>query len=274
MQTETSNYALGSGDPEIARLDLQAATLDSATRLLLRSAGIAPGMRVLDLGTGVGHVATLVADMVGPQGRVIGIDTSERLLEVAASRAAGRPQLQFVHGDVRSWRADQPFDAIVGRLILFHLQDPVGVLRHHAGNLRAEGVLLALDFDLRASRTEPAVPLADEALGWVDAAFRKAGADPAIGARLVRLLADAGLEQVHGFGAQSYLLPHDPLGPALLSGVVRSLAPKIVAAGLATAERIGIDSLEARIAQQLRATGSVVLPPTLVGAWGRAAPAG
>ena len=269
MKEPTTKYALGSSDQEIERLDRQSASIDAATRLLLRASGIQPGMRVLDLGTGIGHVATLLAEMVGPQGQVVGIDNSSRLLDVAALRAAARPQLRFTLGDVRSWRDDEPFDAIVGRLILFHLPDPLSVLRHHAAALRPGGLLLALDFDLGAARAEPVLPLVTEALGWVQAAFRSAGASPAIGTRLALLLAEAGLADVQGFGVQGYSAPGDARGPALLSGVVRTLAPQIVAAGLATPEQIGIDSLEARVADAVRDSGSVIVLPTLVGAWGR-----
>jgi SAM-dependent methyltransferase len=269
MNEQTTKYALGSSDQEIERLDRQSASIEGATRLLLRASGIQPGMRVLDLGTGIGHVAMLVAELVGPQGRVVGIDNSAKLLDVAALRAAAQPQLRFVEGDVRSWRDDEPFDAIVGRLILFHMADPVRVLRHHAASLRPDGLLLALDFDLGAVRAEPALPLVSEGLGWVKAAFARAGASPMIGTKLALLLADARLADVQGFGIQGYSAPSDPRGPALLSGVVRTLAPQIVAAGLATPEQIGIDSLEARIADAVRASGSVIVLPTLVGAWGR-----
>lgn len=269
MKEPAATYVLGSSDQEIERLDRQSASIEGATRLLLRASGIQPGMRVLDLGTGIGHVAMLLAELVGAQGRVVGIDNNARLLDVAALRAAGRPQLRFVEGDVRRWRDEEPFDAIVGRLILFHLADPVSVLRHHAASLRPEGLLLALDFDMGASRAEPTLALVDEALGWAKAAFRHAGANPAIGARLALLLAEAGLAGVQGFGVQGYLAPGDPGGPALLSGVVRTLAPQIVAAGLATPEQIGIDTLEARLAEAVRASGSAILPPTLVGSWGR-----
>ncbi len=269
MSEATATYALGCSDEEIMRLDRQSAAIESATRLLLRASGIEPGMRVLDLGTGIGHVAMLIAEMVGPEGRVVGIDNSTKLLDVAALRAAAHPQLRFTLGDVRYWRDDAPFDAVVGRLILFHLANPLGVLRHHAAALRPGGLLLALDFDLRAARAEPAAPLIDEALGWVDAAFRHAGASPAIGTRLALLLVEAGLADVQGFGVQGYLAPNDPRGPALLSGVVRALAPQIVAAGIATHEQIGIDTLEARIADAVQSSGAVVLPPVLAGAWGR-----
>jgi SAM-dependent methyltransferase len=269
VNEKTTNYALGSSDHEIERLDRQSASIESATRMLLRASGILPGMRVLDLGTGIGHVAMLIAEMVGPEGRVVGIDNSQKLLDVAALRAAARPQVRFIHGDVRHWRDDEPFDAVVGRLILFHLADPVSVLRHHAAALRTGGLLLALDFDLGAARAEPALPLVTEALGWVNAAFRHAGASPAIGTKLALLLAEAGLADAQGFGVQGYIAPGDPRGPVLLSGVLHTLAPQIAAAGIATPEQIGIDTLEARISDAVRSAGAVVLPPVLAGAWGR-----
>lgn len=269
MKQPTNTYALGSSDHEIERLDRQSASIEAATRLLLRAAGIGPGMRVLDLGTGLGHVAMLVAELVGPEGRVVGLDNSARMLEVAAQRTRLQPQLRFVQGDVRHWRDEEPFDAVIGRLILFHLPDPVSVLQHHAAALRPGGLLLAMDFDVGACRTEPALPMVAEGLGWVRAAFRHAGADPAIGAKLALLLAQAGLADVQGFGVQGYFGPSDARGPALLSGVVRTLVPKIVEAGLATAEHIDIETLEARVAGAMQASGAVLLPPTLAGAWGR-----
>ena len=268
-QTKTT-YVLGSSDQEIERLDRQSASIEAATRLLLRAAGIAPGMRVLDLGTGIGHVAMLVADLVGPQGSVVAIDSNARLLEVAASRASdataiairGRRCAELArHGALR--RDRRPLDPV-----------PPGRSRQRAASpcriaLDPAGLLLALDFDLGSCRTEPPLPLATDALGWILAAFRSAGANPVIGARLGLLLAAAGVANVQGFGVQGYIAPGDPAAPALLSGVVRTLVPQIVATGLATPEQIGIDTLEARLADAIQASGSVLLPPTLVAAWGR-----
>jgi len=265
----TATYALGAEDHEIARLDLQAAWLDAATRTLLQAAGVGPGMRVLDLGTGLGHVAMAAADLVGESGRVVGIDTSTRLLHRAAERASGCPQLRFVEGDVRSWRAEEPFDVVVGRLVLFHLPDAADVLRHHRAALRSGGLMVALDFDLGSMRAEPAEPLVAQATDWVLAAFRSAGADPMVGARLGPLLTDAGFADVQTSGIQDYLAPEDPRGPAMLSGVVRSLVPRILAEGIATSEQIGLDTLTERLASRIRASRSVLVSPILVGAWGR-----
>jgi SAM-dependent methyltransferase len=263
-----SEYVLGSTDVEIRRLDRQAASIAGPTAGLLAASGIAPGMRVLDLGTGLGHVAFLVAEMVGPEGSVVGVDREAPLLAVAEQRRTA-DNVRFVEADVRAARFDEPFDALVCRLLLFHLPDAVHVLRHHHGNLRADGLMVAIDFDIGSCRTEPQVPLAARALGWIDAAFRAAGANPVIGPRLIPILREAGFTDVAGFGIQGYIPAGDPSGPALLAGVVRSLAGPIVAGGIATEAELGLDTLEQRIGQELEAADAVLLPPTVAGAWGR-----
>jgi SAM-dependent methyltransferase len=269
-----SSYLLGSDDPEIARLDGQAEALRSGTAVLLCAAGIREGMRVLELGSGVGHVAFQLAALVGPSGSVVAIDQSAALLAVAESRrrADGVENVRFAEADARAFRDAEPFDAVVARLLLFHLPDAGDVVRHHAGGLRPGGVWVALDFDVGGARASPPVALVSTLLGWVETAFRGAGADPRIGARLAPLLRDAGLSDVMTFGVQPYLSPDTPPGAGLLAGVVRALAKPITAAGLATEAELDVGTLEQRIDGALRDAGAVLLAPTLVGAWGRATP--
>ena len=264
-------YVLGSDPQELGRLDRQAAFIEAPTRLLLQASGLAEGMRVLDLGTGLGHVARLAAQIVGPDGSVVGIDRAPQALAVARQRAeaAGERHVCFVEGDVARWRADEPFDAIVGRLVLFHLADPVAAVRHHVQNLRPGGLFVALDFDIGGARTYPSLEVADEALGWVMQAFSAAGASPRIGSRLGPILDRGGLDTVKTFGVQAYLAPEDPAGPALLTGVVRSLAEVMTTRGIVTAEQMDLATLEQRIAEGLHREDAVFLPPTVVGAWGR-----
>jgi tRNA A58 N-methylase Trm61 len=68
------DYELGHGSHELERLDEQAQIVAPITLQLFREAGIAQGMRVLDVGSGAGHVAFLAAELVGPTGVVIGVD--------------------------------------------------------------------------------------------------------------------------------------------------------------------------------------------------------
>jgi ubiquinone/menaquinone biosynthesis C-methylase UbiE len=265
-------YVLGNEPEELARLDRQAALIEGATRLLLQAAGIAAGMRVLDLGTGLGHVARLVAGLVGPNGRVVGIDQSSAALDAARRRtgAADSTIISFVEADVTAWVSAEPFDAIVGRLVLFHVADAVAVVRHHLQNLNRDGLFVVVDYDIGSSRTEPPTPLAGEALRWITEAFTAGGASPRIGARLATILEAAGLLKVASYGVQAYLQPYDPAAPALLAGVVRSLAPVIIAHGIATPEQMQLETLQDRIAEEITRANAVLLPPTVAGAWGRA----
>src|SRR3954454_8251087 len=152
-------YVLGSSSEEVARLDLQAAAIAPATALLLQAGGIAPGMRVLDLGTGPGHVAFMAAELGGAGGFVLGADQSQPLRWVAERRRqeAGAGNVAFEAGDARSFRAEAPFDAVVTRLLLFHLPDAVDVLRAQRESLKPGGRVVAIDFDLGGARTEPPV---------------------------------------------------------------------------------------------------------------------
>ena len=268
--TEAQPYSLGTSESELARLDAQAASIAAPTALFLKSAGIEPGMRVLDLGTGLGHVAFQVCELVGSAGAVVGIDQAAPMLAVAEQRrvAAGIENVRFVEADVRTFRDRGAFDVVVGRLILFHLPDPAEVLRHHVGSLADDGLMLMIDFDVGSARSEPPVPLFNAARDWAIEAFRSAGANPMIGTQLGLLLRDASLTDIRTFGIQSYLTPDDAAGPALLSGVVKSLAPVIVASGIATEEELGLDSLQERLTRELHRSRAIGLIPAVAGAWG------
>ncbi|WP_412542572.1 methyltransferase domain-containing protein [Longispora sp. K20-0274] len=263
-----SSYALGHADEELARLEHQAAMLAPATGLLLRRAGIGPGMRVLDLGTGTGDVARMVADLVGPTGSVVGVDRAPDAL-AAAARLTDQPNITFVEGDIADWRSSESFDAVVGRLVLVHTPDPVAVLRHHAGSVRAGGVVVALEFDMTGARSVPPTPLVTRAREWICGAIERAGMDPGLGARLGGLFRSAGLGEPTMVGVQGYHPAGDPNGPLVLAGVLRSLLPLLVATGVAGEEEVGVGSVRERVERELTEAGAVFVPPTLVGAWAR-----
>src|SRR3989440_9167449 len=106
-----ADYALGNTDAEHERLIWQAARVAPITERLFREAGIGPGQRVLDLGSGVGDVAMLAARLVGPSGEVVGIERDASSIARANARVAeaGLRNVTFIQTDVNKITSDQPF---------------------------------------------------------------------------------------------------------------------------------------------------------------------
>src|SRR5215510_9998613 len=126
------DYILGHAEDELDRLEYQARFYSDLTEHLFHLAGIERGMRVLDVGCGVGDVTFLAARLVGPDGWVIGVDNSPEAIRRAEQRAqaAQLTNVYFVVQDITEFTPDEPVDAEVGRLILMYLADPAGAIRH------------------------------------------------------------------------------------------------------------------------------------------------
>jgi enediyne biosynthesis protein CalE5 len=88
----------------------------AVTERLVQLAGLRPGQRVLDVGSGIGEPALTAARVVGPSGRVVGVDLAPDMVARARRRADGTGNVQFIEGDVET--LDLPgtaFDAVLSR---------------------------------------------------------------------------------------------------------------------------------------------------------------
>jgi ubiquinone/menaquinone biosynthesis C-methylase UbiE len=137
------DYVLGHTAREQLRLIRQARVLAPATERFLRDAGIVSGMRVLDIGCGMGDVTMLVAQLVGPDGRVVSIDLDHASIETAQRRAstAGFNNTTFHRADISTFTDVEPFDAIVGRLVLEFLPDTVAIISRLCRLLNPGGII-------------------------------------------------------------------------------------------------------------------------------------
>lgn len=262
-------YLLGHDPAELARLEHQAGVLAPVTRTVLKLAGIEPGMRVLDLGTGAGDVALTVAELVGPTGSVIGIDLSVPALTLAAERTErlGVANVSFIQGDLNTIRLIDEFDAVVGRLVLLYTPEPHEVLRKFACLVRPGGVVAMMEYEMTAAGLLPPTDLSVRSVYWIAEAFRRAGLDASLGAHLGAVLNRAGFTDVTVMGLQGYRPPGDPDGARMAASALRTLLPVIERTGVATAAEVDVDTLEARFAADSVAHDAVFKPPTLVGAW-------
>ncbi|HVV45422.1 MAG TPA: class I SAM-dependent methyltransferase [Bryobacteraceae bacterium] len=203
MSTSDRGYALGHTDRERRRLSLQARFLNPLTEDFFLRAGIRQGMRVLDLGCGVGEVSVLASRLVGPGGSVTGIDIDESALEIARerARAEGLSQAAFERSDLLAFAAEPPFHAVVGRLILLHTAHPAAVIRH-AISLLAPGGIVAFQEGpfTRAALGGVARPEWDRTVDAINASMTRLCKHRAVGLQLWRLLSEAGIVDIQSRG--------------------------------------------------------------------------
>jgi SAM-dependent methyltransferase len=247
------SYPFQSSDDERRRLVAQNELIAPLTGRLLERAGIGPGMRVLDIGSGSGDVAFSAARLVGPEGSVLGVDRDPGQVAFAErrARADGVTNVRFLVGDFRDVALDARVDAIVGRLVLMYASEPLDALRRVVRHLRHGGVIALQEsiIDYEGSvLIEPPDCLAAEAARWFRAGFRHAGVHARMGLRLPSLMRAAGLEPAAAVETLAPILqgPDGTLFSALASAV-RSQLPSILASGAATEAQIDIETLERRM---------------------------
>jgi SAM-dependent methyltransferase len=266
-------YALGHSPAELERLLAQARVFEAFTRQFLEEAGIAPGMRVLDAGTGAGDVAFLAASLVGGSGEVVGVDRSEAALALAQARARqmGLQNVRFLRGDPAEMEFDQPFDAVIGRLILLYYADPVSALRKLSRHVRPGGLIAFQDFDMYGARSFPRTPLFERSMDWIRQAFGRCGVEPQMGLRLHSVFTAAGLPAPNCRLDATVASGRGHLAYLVATEVVRSLLPAIGKFGIATTEEVNIDTLRDRLEEEVVAGGGVIVSPSLIGAWTKSA---
>jgi ubiquinone/menaquinone biosynthesis C-methylase UbiE len=104
---------------------------------------------LLDIGCGIGDDVRALAQVVGPQGRVVGIDKSQTLLDVARKSSEGLDLPgEFFLGDVsRLDFADSTFDGCRAERVLQHCDDPEQVLSEMVRVVRSGGCIVVVDVD-------------------------------------------------------------------------------------------------------------------------------
>lgn len=257
---------------EAKRLSKQGQFLAPLTRRLLEDAGMSAGMKVLEAGCGAGDVTLLLAELVGPQGTVVGVDSNPAVLETAWQRvrSAGLSNVSLVSGDMGTAALDDDFDAVVGRLILVHTPDKVALLRRVSAQVRPGGLVVFQEPDHTCPvETWPRARLFEQAWSWWLEATRRAGLERQLGLKLFGAFLDAGLpapqmrlERVMGGGPNWGGYDH-------LASLVRGLLPLIVQGGIATAEEVAIDTLAQRLREEVVSQRAVVMGLSLVSAWTR-----
>jgi len=264
-------YLLGHGSHELARLARQARRLEPFTREVLLRAGLRPGMRVLDVGCGVGDVSLLAAEIVGPTGTVLGVDRSEEALWTARRRAIqdGRRNVTFAKAGLNDVVVHPPVDAVIGRLVLMYQRDPLASLESLRANVKRGGLMIFHEGDLLAGlESFPPCPLFDRTASWVRESFERAGHDLRMGLRLPHLLSRVGLQGVRAHWASLMEVGDVRSACEWLADAASSVTEGMLRVGLHAPAELTRPELVERLERELATAQAGVTWPSMVGAWG------
>ena len=266
-----AQYAFGHSDRELERLARQAALVEPFTRQLFLEAGLSSGMRVLDVGGGMGDVAMLAAEFVGANGEVVGTDKSPIAVAAAQARAAQRNirNVRFAEGDPAEMHFERSFDAIVGRFVLAHSMEPSEMLRKLRRHARPGALIIFQEPDHGGAHSSVPMPLFAQAMKWIADTIRASGRKPDTGLRLFSIYTSAGLPAPRMRYDSLIATPADARAIWLGVETIRGYIPLMEKFGIATAAEVDIDTLEQRSVEQLKAANAVIVCPATVGAWCR-----
>jgi SAM-dependent methyltransferase len=260
-------YVIRGGVQGRERLRLLSEVMGPSTRALLARLQLPAGSSCLDVGCGGGDVTFELARIVGPDGRVVGVDLDEIKLDLA--RREGRERqlsnIEFEARDVAAWKPAQQFDVVYARFLLTHLPDPAALLAAVRPHIRPGGLFIVEDIDFRGHFAEPECRALLRSVEFYTQAVKNRGADPNIGPRLPGLLRDAGFQDVQ----------MGMVHPAALQGGIKllicvtleNIAEAVLKDGLASEEELRATIAE--LYEFARNPHTVLGGPRVFQVWGR-----
>ena len=242
-------YILDGSDDDLRRLVAASELLADSARTALRRSGIQAGWSVIECGCGPVGALTVMAELAGQAGRVVGVELNPAAARRAQSvvDALGLENVQVIAGDVNELEmaaAGGPFDLAFTRLFLMHQPDPVRTLRQISGLLRPGGWIIAQEPLLNPA------PRSFPHLGALDAYWQLAiklveglGVPANSVERLPESAAAADLEVVRVDGSFAVSTPDRAFG--IHAATLAAARERATAAGLVSGEEI--DALVAEL---------------------------
>lgn len=184
-----TNYLM-ENEREAIRLDVK--TDPERVRKQALWAGVKPGMRIADIGCGIGKTTFIMNELVQPGGEAVGVDFSDSRISVARGKYPSRTisyEVRDVRGDLRDLGK---FDFIWVRFFLeYFLRESFDIVKNLTGLLRKGGIICLIDLDCNCMNFHGAPPQLELTLARVMEALQEHGNfDPFVGRKLYSYLYD------------------------------------------------------------------------------------
>jgi len=191
----TQKYLMEHGD-EALRLDIK--TDNDVTAKQAGWAGVAPGMRVADVGCGSGKTTSKIGELAQPGGSALGIDIAEQRIAFAREHYANE-KVRFIHRDATAPMTDLGlFDLVWVRFLLeYHRSNSFDLVRNISDIVQPGGTLCLIDLDYNCLSHYGQSQRMDSALvATMKSLEEKANFDPYVGRKLYSFLYDLGYQDI------------------------------------------------------------------------------
>lgn len=256
------HYLIRGGIEGRERLRVLGRVMRANTLPLLQRAGVAAGLRCLDVGCGGGDVTFDLASLVGLTGHAVGLDLDATKIELARADAqqVAVSNVEFRVADLTEGLGEEEYDVVYARFVLTHLRDPESAVGAMRNALRPGGRLVLEDIDFRGSFCEPESPAFERYEQIYEESARANGGDPWIAPRIPAMLLRAGFERVQPHVVQVADLEGESKAmPALTLENIKGTALRH---GVASAEEI--DTLVDELYALARDPATYVANPRMV----------
>jgi ubiquinone/menaquinone biosynthesis C-methylase UbiE len=262
-------YFLGYRPAEQERLQQQAEQLAEEARRLFERIGVGPGARVLEIGCGPRGCLDLLAERVGPTGKVVGVERSEdsvnRARKLVAERSLGN--IEVLHVDARyTGLARSSFDFVTARLVLVNVPAPEEIVAEAAALVRPGGTVAFHEADAVARVFDPPLPAWARLNNVLEAYAKLNGIDSFIGRRVPRLLREHGLVDIQ-INPLIYSYPPGHARRMLSLHFVENLSERLVAQQLISDREL--NDLKEDLRRHLENPETLVISHLFIQAWGR-----
>lgn len=266
---EPDQYLLGRRVGEQQRLQIQAQMLAGEARELFNQIGVFRGAHAVEIGCGPQGCLDLLAERVGPDGTVTGIERNEESVVLARNFIAGRglDNVNVVHGDARATGLPRrSFDFAIARLVLVNVPQPKQIIAEMVELVRPGGIVALYEGDWVGVFCEPPSG-AWNRLSHLCLEYASInGIDLCVGRKIPRLLREAGLIDVD---VEPFIrmTPPGHMHRTLLPCFVENLRERILTQGIVTDNELS--DLLNHLRDHLDDPDTLVLGGLFFKAWGR-----
>ncbi len=262
-------YALGASDAERARLIVQHDIYRGEAASLAEHVGLGRGSRAVDVGCGPLGVLDLFSELVGSSGRVVGLDSEPRMLDMARTTLAERDVtgVELVHGDLLDDDLEaESFDLAHERFLITNLPNPRGIVSSMTRLTKPGGYVALEDIDCISWICHPPHPSWGRLSAALLTAWYAAGLDAYVGRKLPGLLREAGLVDIGLDAHVNVWMPGDRYHKTL-PHFVREFRERILQLSDLTEQEF--DRCLNELEEHLEQPTTFTLYNTLMQAWGR-----